>query len=247
MPALFGPEIEEAFKASHIGNQVGVLPRIYFTYNYLKKMCTKAMQQKALKDMTFCREIPLPGYYGNQQRKAKLGVRKATTYKGHYARTCPRKTGDISRANMLAALDLPPDWDVVSIDNDEPDSDSILSISEGETQDAKEMVEDMNPFHELIFMAWTSQKTLPNGIANCSHNWEQNTQLPYEYEQCSYCPLRSVMRARLHCPECKATMCNMCSPHQLSRTLTPAPAPFQPALNQTDILIGELTAYIQYL
>ncbi|KAK7329173.1 hypothetical protein VNO77_23323 [Canavalia gladiata] len=166
IPALFGPEIEEAFKASHIGH------------------ATKGTQRHDL----------LPG------------------------NPTPR---------LLC--------------------DSILSVSEGETQDAKEMVEDMNPFHELIFMAWTSQKTLPNGIANCSHNWEQNTQLPYEYEQCSYFPLRSVMRARLHCPECKATMCNMCSPHQLSRTLTPAPAPFQLALNQTDILIGEITAYIQYL
>ncbi|KAK7339037.1 hypothetical protein VNO77_19679 [Canavalia gladiata] len=109
------------------------------------------------------------------------------------------------------------------------------------------MFEDMNLFRELVFMAWTSQKLLPDGIASCPHNWEQNTQLPYEYEQCSCCPLRSVMRARLHCPDCKATMCNMCSPYQLSRTLTPAPAPFQPALTQNDILIGELTAYIQYL
>ncbi|XP_074576876.1 uncharacterized protein LOC141833356 [Curcuma longa] len=160
MPPLIGQEIVAAFKKRYPANQVGILPRIHFTYQYLADICKKVAVQKVVKDLTFCSKIPIPGYYNKQK---KYGLRKSRTYKGkphdshirvfkrkkgdqqkkckcficgepgHFARDCKRKTGNIARAAVMDQLDLPSDYDVLSIDLNENDSDAICSFSEGET------------------------------------------------------------------------------------------------------------------
>lgn len=55
----------------------------------------------------------------------------------HFAKECPKKRGDLVRAALLEGLALPENSDVVSVDFDEPNSDEICSVSEGEIQDNK--------------------------------------------------------------------------------------------------------------
>ncbi|XP_042460670.1 uncharacterized protein LOC122044208 [Zingiber officinale] len=159
MPPIIGNEIEAAFKAKYPANQVGVIPRIHFTYQYLAEICKKAAIQKSVKDLAFCSKIPIPGYYNKQK---KYGLRKAKNYKGkphdshvrvfkkkkaeqqkkckcficgepgHFARDCKKQTGNIARAAILNQLDLPSDYDILSVDLNEADSDAICSFSEGE-------------------------------------------------------------------------------------------------------------------
>ncbi|KAJ1700662.1 hypothetical protein LUZ63_000441 [Rhynchospora breviuscula] len=162
MPPLIGKELEQAFQAKFPNNTTGVMPRIHFSYQYLAEMCKKAALQRSLKDLTICSKIPIPGDYYRSNRK-KFGLRKAKTYKGkphdshvrvfkrkhsdrirkckcficgeegHFARNCTRSQGNIARAAILENLDLPEDLDIVSVDLNEPDSDAICSLSEGET------------------------------------------------------------------------------------------------------------------
>ncbi|XP_074570356.1 uncharacterized protein LOC141826935 [Curcuma longa] len=92
--------------------------------------------------------------------------------RGHFARDCKRKTGNIVRAAVVDQLDLPSDYDILSVDLNEPDSDAICSYSEGEmgpVNYAKLVLED-TPWKasETIFMmgpedcGWRSQELLPS-------------------------------------------------------------------------------------
>ena len=144
------------------GGLIALVPRIYFCQKYLQEMCQQAALQRSLKDLSFCSKIPIPGYYSKNPSK-KYGLRKSKTYKGkphdshvhvfkrkhadkvrkckcficgeegHFAKECKKNRGNITRAAVLENLDIPEDWDVVSVDQDEPDSDAICSMSEGET------------------------------------------------------------------------------------------------------------------
>ncbi|KAJ1700152.1 hypothetical protein LUZ63_008664 [Rhynchospora breviuscula] len=159
MPPIIGGEIEKVFAEKYPGNTVGVIPRIHFTYQYLAEQCKRMALQRSLKDLSFCSRIPVPGYY---QKNKKYGLRKAKTYRGkphdthirvfkrkhadkirkckcficgeegHFARNCTRQKGNIARAAIVENLDLDDDWDVLSVDQNEPDSDAICSFSEGE-------------------------------------------------------------------------------------------------------------------
>ncbi|KAJ4757828.1 polyprotein [Rhynchospora pubera] len=158
MPPIIGGEIEKAFTEKYPNNIVGVIPRIHFTYQYLAEQCKRVALQRSLKDLSFCSRIPVPGYY---QKNKKYGLRKAKTYRGkphdthirvfkrkhadkvrkckcficgeegHFARNCTRQKGNIARAAIVENLDLDDDWDVLSVDQNEPDSDAICSFLKG--------------------------------------------------------------------------------------------------------------------
>ncbi|KAJ4784381.1 polyprotein [Rhynchospora pubera] len=178
MPPIIGGEIEKAFAEKYPGNTVGVIPRIHFTYQYLAEQCKRVALQRSLKDLSFCSRIPVPGYY---QKNKKYGLRKAKSYRGkphdthirvfkrkhadkvrkckcficgeegHFARNCTRQKGNIARAAIVENLDLDDDWDVLSVDQNEPDSDAICSFSEGEgeNQRLKERIEELEMGKDL--------------------------------------------------------------------------------------------------
>ncbi|KAG6521863.1 hypothetical protein ZIOFF_018996 [Zingiber officinale] len=207
-------EVEATFKAKYPTNQVGVIPRIHFTYQYLAKICKKAAIQKSVKDLAFCSKIPILGYYNKQK---KFGLRKAKTYKGkshdshvrvfkkkkadqqkkckcficgepgHFARDCKKQTSNIARASILDQLDLPSDYDVISVDLNEADSDAICSFSEGEAGPSYiNLVLDDTPWiQDTIYMlgaencGWRSQNT-SHSTRRCTTSESAAFRLNYE-------------------------------------------------------------------
>ncbi|ERN20006.1 hypothetical protein AMTR_s00071p00160240 [Amborella trichopoda] len=236
MPPLIGREIEAAFLQKYPGAVIGVLPRIHFSHSYLAELCKRAAIQKGIKDLSFCSKIPIPGYY--QQPSKKYGVRKAMTYKGkphdshvrvirkknqdkagkckcyicgdesHFARDCKRKTGNIARAAILDNLDLPDDYDVLSVDLNESDSDDICSISEGETG-AYAATIDSRPWRETALMlgpdtgGWRGQVNVGEKKKNCQHEWQHNQDiLSTPDRRCAFCRVETNKRMRIFCPLC---------------------------------------------
>ncbi|KAJ4804653.1 polyprotein [Rhynchospora pubera] len=209
MPPIIGGEIEKAFAEKYPGNTVGVIPRIHFTYQYLAEQCKRVALQRSLKDLSFCSRIPVPGYY---QRNKKYGLRKAKTYRGkphdthirvfkrkhadkvrkckcficgeegHFARNCTRQKGNIARAAIVENLDLDDDWDVLSVDQNEPDSDAICSFSEGEGSTSQSLMAGINevPYETAMMItseeiSWRVVTSVPQEIQNCAHQWEDNS------------------------------------------------------------------------
>ncbi|XP_028098695.1 uncharacterized protein LOC114298336 [Camellia sinensis] len=147
-----GERIKKAFSERYPGNIIGVGPRILFSYKYLEAECKNAAFQKSLRNLDFCKEIPIPGYYKETEKK-KYGLRKATTYKGkphpshvmidkrkylqrtksckcylcgeegHYARDCDKEKKNVKRVALFENIEVPEDYEVVSVHPEEEDSD----------------------------------------------------------------------------------------------------------------------------
>ncbi|TYH61116.1 hypothetical protein ES332_D07G027800v1 [Gossypium tomentosum] len=163
MPHDLGSKIKAAYQERHSGNQIGVFPRILFAYKYLEQECKEAAFRRSLKNLSFCSDMPLPGYYGE---KKKYGVRKSKTYKGkphethariektkqlvrskrckcylcgeegHFASECPSDRKSTRRLAMYEQLSIPEGMEIVSVDDREEASDAIFSISENEDDEA---------------------------------------------------------------------------------------------------------------
>lgn len=232
-----GKEIEKAFLEKYPGSAVSVMPRIHFTYQFLAEMCKKATLQRSLKDLSFCGKMQLPGMKSSSGKR--YGLRKSKTYKGkphdshvrvfkkkkaqmvrkckcficgeegHFARECRKRNGNIARAAVLEQLDLPEDYDVVSVGNNESDSSAICSYSEGEVG---------AHFHEETFYmlgpddcGWRHRVFVGDKIKDCVHDWEDNSPLPEGMAYCTTCKALTTERARIHCSKCNATSCPLCS------------------------------------
>nr|WGH47421.1 polyprotein [Theobroma cacao] len=291
MPQMFGTELEKAYNTAYPGNTVGVLPRIYFAYQYLAELCKKAAFQRSLKDLQFCKEVHIPGYY----EKKKYGLRKSTTYKGkphqshvrifkkkdskyqskckcficgmegHFAAQCTRKKGDIARVAMLDNMELPAEWDVLSVNLDESDSDAIVSVVEEESGNPshllhlQELPYEQDSFPDFttkatIFMMidqtsqprWRPHIILPPAMQNCTHEYPQiNQEVPLQFINCQFCRVRTE-RSRFHCSECKLTSCLLCCEFELQRSFPNAP-PLPTTFSGKDKLIAELSSYVTHL
>ncbi|KAJ4755548.1 polyprotein [Rhynchospora pubera] len=279
MPPIIGGEIEKAFAEKYPGNTVGVIPRIHFTYQYLAEQCKRVALQRSLKDLSFCSRIPVPGYY---QKNKKYGLRKAKTYRGkphdthiivfkrkhadkvrkckcficgeegHFARNCTRQKGNIARATIVENLDLDDDWDVLSVDQNEPDSDAICSFSEGEGGTSHSLMAGINevPYETAMMItseeiSWRVVTSVPQEIQNCAHQWEDNSPVAQEFMRCLFCKEQTNPRMRAHCSLCHLTVCPMCSRFNLGRRLTIQRSNLQ--YDNKDTLINELIGYTNFL
>ncbi|KAJ4748510.1 polyprotein [Rhynchospora pubera] len=279
MPPIIGGEIEKAFAEKYPGNTVGVIPKIHFTYQYLAEQCKRIALQRSLKDLSFCSRILVPGYY---QKNKKYGLRKAKIYwgkphdthirvlkkkhadkvrkckcficgeEGHFARNCTRQKGNIARAAIVENLDLDDDWDVLSVDQNEPDSDAICSFSEGEGSTSHSLMAGINevPYETAMMImseeiSWRVVTSVPQEIQNCAHQWEDNSPVAQEFMRCLFCKEQTNSRMRAHCSICHLTVCPMCSKFNLGRMLTIQRSNLQ--YDNKDTLINELIGYTNFL
>ncbi|CAL5408816.1 unnamed protein product [Camellia sinensis] len=216
MPGDLGERIKKGFAERHGANTIGVVPRILYAYKYLEAECKNAAFQKSLRNLDFCREIPIPGYYKEPEKK--YGVRKATTYKGkphnshvridkrkylqkskhckcylcgeegHYARDCTKEKKNVKRVAVFENLSIPEDYDVMSVEPGDEDSDAIYSVSEG-IDDTEQigggLTETIYMLREADNVYWLgkeggyrAQVKVSPEIYHCQHEWDQQNPLP---------------------------------------------------------------------
>nr|QJC63475.1 polyprotein [Cacao swollen shoot virus] len=279
MPHELGTRMKEAFHKEYPGNTIGVYPRILFAYKYLEQECKDAAFKRSLKSLSFCRDMPLTGYYD----KPKYGIRRSQTYKGkphashariekkkhlvrnkrckcylcgdegHFARECPNSKRDVKRVAIFEGINLPDDYEIVSVEEGDEKSDAIYSVSENEEQLPDEV-------EEKIFMLkeedhsywlgktnhWTAMIRVTQQQYHCQHQWDHNGVIAQkEYTRCLFCKQQTINTSRIHCFLCKITSCSLCAPIYCNitvQTLPKSPAPFR-----TNTLISQQAAYILWL
>ncbi|CAG70342.1 CP, RT, RNaseH and protease polyprotein [Cacao swollen shoot Togo A virus] len=282
MPPELGHRMKEAFQKEYAGNEVGVFPRILFAYRYLEQECKDAAFKRSLKSLSFCKDMPLTGYYDKAPR---YGMRRSKTYKGkphasharvekrkhlirnkkckcylcgdegHFARECPNTKRDVKRVAIFEGINLPEDYDIVSVEEGEEESDAIYSISENEEELKEEVVHQ-----EKIFMMkeedqsywlgkpnhWTAMVRVNHQQYHCEHQWEHNKEITVlAHISCHFCKQPTNFKSRVHCPICKLTSCFMCSPIYCNiqvQQQPKAPLPFN-----ANSLLQQQAAYIQWL
>ncbi|XP_028071403.1 uncharacterized protein LOC114273791 [Camellia sinensis] len=283
MPGDLGERIKKGFAERHGANTIGVVPRILYAYKYLEAECKNAAFQKSLRNLDFCREIPIPGYYKEPEKK--YGVRKATTYKGkphnshvridkrkylqkskhckcylcgeegHYARDCTKEKKNVKRVAVFENLSIPEDYDVMSVEPGDEDSDAIYSVSEG-IDDTEQigggLTETIYMLREADNVYWLgkeggyrAQVKVSPEIYHCQHEWDQQNPLPEDRRpECTTCRRDLSSYSKAFCNKCNALTCALCAKHYFNLTTfitRKAPIPY----NQKPLL-QEQQEYIRW-
>ena len=157
---------------------------------------------------------------------------------------------------MFQQHDLPDDYEIISVQEGENQSDVIYSISEGEN--VENLNHGINSLTHKIFVLIEDSRTWwigPNAgykakvqvsqkQAKCHHLWRINEDLPADLERCIYCKKTSQRRHRHHCPLCEVTSCEMCSMYYFDKR-TPVALDEQPRYEPKNFMLQQ-TDYINH-
>jgi hypothetical protein len=281
-PGDLGARIKQAYE-KEFGQNIGVAPRILFAYRYLETQCKEAAFARSLKDLEFCKEIPIPGYYNSSKKNqgVRNSLRKSKTYKGkphdthirvertkylqnkkckcyvcgeegHFAKECPNDRKSSRRVSILKSLELPEDYEVVSVDEGEPQDDDIYSISDDENGYQNDVLDEsllviVEEEGRKRYLLGQDGSYLPKVAVKkrqykCSHNWLQGANVQLEKPQCTFCK-RNIDRAPLyiHCPTCLLVACTMCSLAYTDQTVEIRPqVQAVPRSLSTNLIQGQL-------
>ncbi|KAJ8458737.1 hypothetical protein OPV22_031663 [Ensete ventricosum] len=238
LPNGLGDRVAKAFQEKFPGNTVGIPARVTFTQNYLEEICREAAYQRSLKNLDFCKEFPVPGYY--KKPGYKYGRRKTTTYRGkphkthvridkrkhlknrkckcyacgeegHYASECHNKKQYTDRVNIIENIALKDDEEIVSVGENEDEVSDIWSLSEGECN-IEETAAMVFSIEEDTLIGkpgtWRTQVRVTKKEYDCTHAWDYGSK---GYEKCRACAVQAREGERIKCRKCNMVICCMCS------------------------------------
>ncbi|KAK7283188.1 hypothetical protein RIF29_12558 [Crotalaria pallida] len=184
LPPPFGAKIMELWDRDHPGMGVGIVPRIKYTFEVLQQLCQQNEINRQAKDFSFCKSIEVPGAY--PRNKPRRSLRRSTTYKGgaphnnnlrkfkskkpgtttckcslcgapgHFARDCKSSKVDRERLNIYCDLELPKDFDVISLqEGEDPNDSDICSYDDPEEEKLLNDFINMESEEQMFMMlAW---------------------------------------------------------------------------------------------
>ncbi|CAL5363210.1 unnamed protein product [Camellia sinensis] len=174
---------------------------------------------------------------------------------GHYARDCTKEKKNVKRVAVFENLSIPEEYDVMSVEPGDEDSDAIYSVSEG-IDDTEQigggLTETIYMLREADNVYWLgkeegyrAQVKVSPEIYHCQHEWDQQSPLPEDRRpECTTCRRDLSSYSKAFCNKCNALTCALCAKHYFNLTTfitRKAPIPY----NQKPLL-QEQQEYIRW-